>query len=159
MPITAKRNHIKKRASTLIVALILLGTMFFFQETLKTYLGDYFIYPFIAVVIFSILLDVIEYLRYSTTSVEVSDKAFVYRTGILTKREITYPFYKISNTRTQVTIGDRIFGTKTLMIDTAGESDLDLIVEDLPAKACDAIYSEINGKMGKIKLVKGNDDE
>jgi putative membrane protein len=158
MPITAKRNHIKRRVSIIVIASVLLGAMFLFKDILDAYLGENSLYPFIAVVVFSILVDIIDYLRYSTTSVEVSDKALVYRTGILTRREITYPFYKISNTRTQVTIGDRIFGTKTLMIDTAGESNLDLTINDLPAKECDAIYSDVNGRMGKIKLVKGKDE-
>jgi membrane protein YdbS with pleckstrin-like domain len=158
MPIIAKRNHIKRRVSIIIIALALLGAMFLFQDMLNELLGAYSPYPFIAVVLLSIIADALDYLRYSTTSIEVSDKALVYRTGILTKKEITYPFHKIANTRTQVTITDRIFGMKTLMIDTAGESNLDLTINDLPAKTCDAIYNEVNGKMGKIKLVKKNDE-
>jgi membrane protein YdbS with pleckstrin-like domain len=158
MPITAKRNHVKKRVSLILFTVILLGAMFFFQDVLNALLGEFSLYPYIAVVMLAILADVLDYLRYSTTSIEVSDKAVVYRTGILTKKEITYPFHKIANTRTQVTITDRIFGMKTLMIDTAGESNLDLTINDLPAKTCDAIYNEVNGKMGKIKLVKKNDE-
>lgn len=158
MPLIVKRNHIKSRVSITIIALALLGAMFLFKDIIDAYLGDHSLYPFIAVVAFSILVDILDYLRYSTTSIEVTPEALIYRTGILTSKEITYPFHKIANTRTQVTITDRIFGTKTLMIDTAGESSLDLTINDLPSKECDDIYNEVNGRMGKIKLVKKNDE-
>jgi uncharacterized membrane protein YdbT with pleckstrin-like domain len=153
MGVIVKRSHIKKRAAIVLVGLLVLAVLFLILAPL---LGD-FLMPLAAmVIIVCVLADFSSFIAYSSTSVENTDRGVVFSSGIINKTKTTYPYSKITSTRIDTSLLNNILGLKTLMLDTAGESSMDLVVEDLPAGDCDRFYREINEKMESTKK-QGNE--
>jgi|GEM_PF-6090463 len=145
--VIVKRSHIKKRAAIVLAGLVLLAVLFL----ISSFLGELFL-PLAAVVIAAcIVADVSSFFAYSSTSIESTDKGVIFSNGIVNKSVVNYPYSKITSTRMDVSLFNRIFGLKTLMLDTAGEAGMDLVIEDLPAGGCDMLYKDINERMGSKK--------
>ena len=152
MGVIVKRSHIKKRAAFAIICLLALIALFF----LAPFLGDLFMPLAVVVVAVCVVADIIDFIKYSSTSIETTDRGVVFSRGTVNKSKTTYPYSKITSTRMDISLLNRIFGLKTLMIDTAGEAGIDLVIEDLPANDCDRLYKEINERIESAKG-KGNE--
>jgi uncharacterized membrane protein YdbT with pleckstrin-like domain len=145
--VIVKRSHIKKRAAVILSGLVLLAVLFL----LSSLVGELFLPLAAVVVIACVLADISAFVAYSSTSIESTDKGVVFSSGIVNKSVVNYPYSKITSTRMDVSLFNRIFGLKTLMLDTAGEAGMDLVIEDLPAGDCDRLYKEINERMESAK--------
>jgi uncharacterized membrane protein YdbT with pleckstrin-like domain len=147
-----KRSHIKRRIATLVFGIAALAVLF----VISPFIGGFFL-PLVAIVVAACVLnDLANYLTYSSTRIENTEKGVAFSKGIVNRSIVNYPYSKITSTRMDVSLADRLFGLKTLMIDTAGEEGMDLIITDLPAKDCDAFYKELTDNISSTKG-KGND--
>jgi uncharacterized membrane protein YdbT with pleckstrin-like domain len=152
MGTTIRKSHIKKRVAFVLEGLIGLVILFF----IAPFIGGFFLPAAAAVVLLCVIADVSAYVNSSSTSIENAEKGVIFRSGMLSKREVTYPYSKITSTRVDTSLGDRILGLKTLMIDTAGEAGMDLTITDLPAADCELFYKELNERTSTHKA-QGND--
>jgi putative membrane protein len=152
MGITIRKSHIKKRVAFILEGLAGLVILFF----VSSFIGEFFLPAAAAVVLLCAIADISSYISYRSTSIEAAEKGVIFRSGMLSKREVTYPYNKITSTRVDTSLGDRILGLKTLMIDTAGEAGMDLVITDLPAGDCELFYKELNERTSTHKA-QGND--
>jgi membrane protein YdbS with pleckstrin-like domain len=148
MGVIVKRSHIKKRVALVVVGAMLLALMFL---VLEPFLGELLMPLATAVVIVFVAIDIVNYIKYSNTRVENAEAGVTFSSGIFRRTVVTYPYGKVTGIRTDVSIIDRLFGLKTLMIDTAGEAGIELIIHDVPAGGCDMFCKELHGRISTAK--------
>jgi putative membrane protein len=148
MGFIVKRSHIKKRVALLAVGIIALFLMFFVFEP---FLGELLMPLATAVVAVFIAIDIVNFIKYRSSRVENTDHGVAFSKGIINKTTVTYPYSKITGIRLDVSLVDRLFGLKTLMVDTAGEAGIELVVNDLPAGDCERFCKELNDRISSVK--------
>lgn len=89
------------------------------------------------------LVLIIWWLRCKCSSLEVTNRRVIMRTGILSKATNEVRHQDIRNIKVNQTLQQRIFGTGNLQISTAGQSDMEIKFNGLakPQKIADLIRS------------------
>ena len=104
----------------LVSVLLYLGQNYFQQIFIQALAAVW-----IAAIGYCVLLTIIE----QFISLEIGDSDLIYKKGILSMKTTLIPYNKITDTRFNQTLVERIFGLGTLEVDTAGSDQIAIIVK------------------------------
>ena len=91
--------------------------------------------------------------RWATTHFAVTDRRVMFRTGVFNKSGIDIPITRINSVQFRHDFVDRLFGTGTLIIESASDEPLEF--DDIPhvERVHSMLYDELNDAL------TGEDDE
>ena len=80
----------------------------------------------------------------------VRDRDIVYRSGVFRQTVTAVPFNRIQHAESRSNPLDRLFGTASLEIYTAGGSSSDLSISGLPGATAERLREHVLGRVGSI---------
>lgn len=91
--------------------------------------------------------------RWATTHFAITNRRLIFRTGVFTKTGIDIPLARINSVQFRHELVDRMFGTGTLIVESASDEPLEF--DDIPhvEKVHRMLYDELN------ETLAGDDDE
>ena len=87
------------------------------------------------------------FVRVKVQRIDVSGKGIASKTGLLNIKKIFIPYWKVDNVRINRSFVQRLFLLGELSIDTAGTSQLEIKMNDIPSKYLDSLVETIHAKM------------
>lgn len=103
----------------------------------------------VVVLIVSVPLFILPWMRWATTTYAVTSKRVITRTGILNKTGHDLPLTRISDVQQERTVTDRMFGCGTLILQTSADDPLCLIdvpqVEMVQVEISNLLFNDIQG--------------
>ena len=124
-------THLKTLLPAIIVEILLVGAAgvgsFYVPEDAR-----YWALPtiWIAVLLLSIPLILVPWIKWITTTYTVTTKRVITRTGVLKRTGHDLPLTRISDIQIEKDFGDRIFGCGTLALQTSADDPL--LLRDVP---------------------------
>lgn len=91
--------------------------------------------------------------RWATTHFAITNRRLIFRTGVFTKTGIDIPLARINSVQFRHELVDRMFGTGTLIVESASDEPLEF--DDIPRveKVHRMLYDELN------ETLEGGDEE
>lgn len=139
-----------------VVASAVLGTaLYFLLASSIAGLGMWVLVALIAVAWVAVLVwfTVAPLVRWATTHFAITDRRVMFRTGVFNTSGIDIPIARINSVQFRHVFWDRVFGTGTLIIESASDEPLEF--DDIPqVESVHAmLYDELND------ILTGEDDE
>ena len=98
---------------------------------------------------------IISFVRHKVELVEVNENGIHCKTGIFNTKNTNIPFHKVDNVRVNRSFTQRVFMVGELCVDTAGTTQLEVKMADIPNDKLErlraAIHSGVNKVHGKGK--------
>ena len=127
------------------VAIVLTVAVFFLGKYLGN-LGQLFIIViWIATFVLALLARGVELFK----TIEVGETSIKVITGVLNVKSMLVPYDRITEVRSSQTLFQRFIGLGTLEVDTAGTSQIEITVPDVPENYLEQIINNIEQKTGK----------
>jgi putative membrane protein len=131
---------------TILISLILSALVYFTRNVL----GDLYTTLMLIVWAFAIFMVLLSILLSKFHTLSLEENSITYHSGLLSIRQVTLPYSKISEASFHQDLIQRIFGIGTLKIDTAGGADVAILVHDIKR-------SDLNQILGEVKRKSGTD--
>lgn len=99
---------------------------------------------FAVLVVLTLLLLVVRWLKWTTTNFVLTSDRLIYRTGVLAKHGREIPLERINDISFHQTVIERMLGTGDLMIESAGERGQEAFADiPKPSKVQNVLYAEM----------------
>jgi uncharacterized membrane protein YdbT with pleckstrin-like domain len=134
-------------AKSLLVAVLLSAMLYFMRD----YLGNAMGWALAAVWALALLSGLLAFVSTTFTTLEIGDSDLVLKRGILAVKTVLVPYNRVTDTRYNQSIVERLFGVGTLEVETASESGVAIRIAAVRYEDVKGIMQNVTGSSGAVK--------
>jgi uncharacterized membrane protein YdbT with pleckstrin-like domain len=140
-------NPVVKIAKALLVAVLLTVALY----VLRDYTRDVFGWALAIIWGIALLSCLLAFISTMFVTLEISENDLVFKKGILAVKTVLVPYNRVSDTRYNQSIVERLFGVGTLEVETASESGVAIRIPAVRYDDVKGIMQSVTGSSGARK--------
>ncbi len=140
-------NPVVKIAKALLVAVLLTVALY----VLRDYTHDAFGWALALIWGIALLSCLLAFISTMFVTLEISENDLVFKKGILAVKTVLVPYNRVSDTRYNQSIVERLFGVGTLEVETASESGVAIRIPAVRYDDVKGIMQSVTGSSGARK--------
>jgi putative membrane protein len=122
------RPHAIKMHIEIAIVAILISSLILLGSSL---LGGIALWAVVAVWGIALLAGLVAMIKEHSKSIEIGEDSLIIKTGILSTKTTVIPYWTITDVDIEQNIVDKILGLGTLSVDTAGTSNVEVVMKNL----------------------------
>ena len=83
-------------------------------------------------------------LYFQLSYIKVENDSVLLKKGLVNRKSTLIPFNRIDNVKTNANLVEMLFGLKTLMIDTSGSDEIEIVLDNIPVEQVERFMDYYN---------------